>query len=240
MTFLAALSLGLASSAAALGSMTVSLRRRLEHAACAEHELRGPLAAVALAVEQVRQGRSGPELAAVMEAQLDRFRAGLADLAGAGSEASEQTGAEAVALERVARSTTSGWRPVAERAGRGLRLDWRAGPVTVPADRGRLAQALGNLLSNAVEHGDGDVLVRGRRVAGAVRIEVANAVADDPGAPSIGSRRGPWSFRRRAGQTRGRGLAIAARAARASGGRLEIARAPGGVMAALELPVDRW
>jgi signal transduction histidine kinase len=219
--------------------MTVSLRRRLERAACAEHELRGPLAAVALAVEQVRQGRSGPELAAAMEAQLDRFSAALADLAEVRSRASEETRSGPVALERVARSTASGWRPIAERAGRGLRVDWRAGPVTVPADRGRLAQALGNLLSNAVEHGEGDVLIRGRRVAGAVRIEVANAVAKGRGG-GRGEEGGIRPLERGAGRTRGRGLAIAARAARASGGRLEIAHAAGGVMTALELPVDRW
>ena len=62
------------------------------------------------------------------------------------------------------------------------RFDWRAGPTQVVADRGRLAQALGNLLANAAEHGSGPLEVRGRRVPGAVRVEVRN------GAGSAGRR----------------------------------------------------
>lgn len=231
----AALTIGLAGAVAALGSLTVSLRRRLDRAASAEHELRGPLAAVTLAVEQVRRGRSGPEIAALIEAQLDRFRAGLADLAGARTGRMPAADAGPVALEEVARSTASGWNPVAERAGGGVRLDWRAGPVTVTADRGRMAQALGNLLSNAIEHGDGQVLVRGRRAGDSVRIEVANAVVRPDAADMAGRGRRP-----RLGRARGRGFAIAAQAAREAGGRLEVSRAADReVTTALELPLER-
>lgn len=224
----------------ALAILVVSLRRRLEHAACAEHELRGPLAAIDLAVEQVRRGRSGPELAATLESQLDRSRAGLADMAAARTGRRPTDAPSAVPLERVARSIASAWRPVAERAGGRLRVDWQAGPVTIAADRGRLAQALGNLLSNAIEHGGGEVRVRGRRVAGGVRIEVANSTREartlsDPPSAGLECESGG-----RAAAGRGRGLGIAARAARESGGTLEISSgADSGVTAALELPLER-
>ncbi len=230
---------GLAFGAALLALMTlvVSLRRRLERAACAEHELRGPLAAIDLAVEQVRQGRSGPELAAALESQLYRSRAGLADMAAARAGRRRSDALGPVPLERVARSIASGWRPVAERAGGRLQMDWQAGPVTVASDRGRLAQALGNLLSNAIEHGGGEVQVRGRRISGAVRIEVANPTRD---ARALGVPGSAGFSREQEGRAApGRGLGIAARAARESGGTLSLSSgADNGVVATLELPLD--
>jgi signal transduction histidine kinase len=232
---------GLAFGAAliALVTLVLSLRRRLERAACAEHELRGPLAAIDLAVEQVRQGRSGPELAAALESQLDRSRAGLADMAAARTGRRTTAALSPVPLERIARSTASGWRPVAERAGGRLRMDWQAGSVTIAADRGRLAQALGNLLSNAIEHGGGEVRVLGRRVAGVVRIEIANSTRDDGTLGHAASTALERDQEHGAAPDRGRGLGITARAVRESGGTLEISSgADNGVVTALELPLD--
>jgi signal transduction histidine kinase len=80
-----------------------------------------------------------------------------------------------------------------------VEIDWRAGPVRVRADRGRLAQALGNLLANAVEHGAGPIRVSAWRSGERVRLEVVNR-AD-----------------------RGRGLRIASRAVEQSGGTLAVA-----------------
>ena len=123
----------------------------------------------------------------------------------------------------LAGGALAGWRAALDAAGRPARFDWRAGPTQVVADRGRLAQALGNLLANAAEHGSGPLEVRGRRVPGAVRIEVRNGT----GSPETGANSG-----------RGRGLRIASRAAASAGGRLELAEEGDEVVAALELPVD--
>ena len=49
-----------------------------------------------------------------------------------------------------------------------MRLDWRAGRVRVRGDRGAMAQAIGNVLSNAVEHGTGMVEVPYRGQEGAL------------------------------------------------------------------------
>jgi signal transduction histidine kinase len=84
--------------------------------------------------------------------------------------------------------------------------------VTVKADRGRLAQALGNVLANAVEHGDGVVQLRARRRGRHVELEVVN---------------GP----------RGRGVAIATAAARDAGGDLSFTTGSSGGRAVLELPL---
>ena len=238
------------SIAVALGCVAVGLRRRLELVARADHELRGPLAAIGLAVERVRRGHGGAELAGVLDSQLDRARAGLADLHAARSGSRRASRREPIQLDRHVRAAAAAWGPLAGRRGRPLRLDWRAGPVRVAADRGHVAQALGNLISNAVEHGDGAIEVRGRRVGAGVRIEVADADAGDdggrgPGRGGIGptaTKQDPRvprrSLFRPLSARRGRGLLIATRAARASGGRLEIASAGGGVTAALELPAE--
>ena len=100
-------------------------------------------------------------------------------------------------------------------------------PPVVRADRRRLAQALSNLVANAVEHGSGPVELSGTRVGSSVVVEVRDD-GPAPGAPRPGSSR--------AGD-RGRGLAIASRAAEEAGGRLAIHRRPDGTTAAIELPV---
>lgn len=226
-------------------------RRRLELARRAEHELRGPLAALALGVEQVRRGRSGVEPAGMLEAQLDRSRAGLSDLAAAldGCLARQPGGlvplpaaryaridsSGQVPLHELTRQAARGWSAVAAGAGRKVTVDWRAGPLTVSAERDRLAQALGNLLSNAVEHGAGDVRVVGRRGPRAVRVEVTNSNGVSPGPRAI---RPPSAWAGGARRRRGRGLAVARRAAELSGSHLEVARAAETTTAALEVPLD--
>jgi two-component system sensor histidine kinase MtrB len=90
-----------------------------------------------------------------------------------------------------------------------------------------LAQALGNLLANAVEHGGGDVTVRGRTAGDAIRVEVA-----DRGQGLTGQRQSTGG--------RGRGLAIAKRSLEQAGGRLDSRpRAGGGRVAIAELPLER-
>lgn len=208
-------------------ALVVDLRRRLELVARAEHELRGPLGALGLAAERVRRGAAGPEVAGLVEAQLDRSRAGLADLSRARGFRVARMARSRIPLEGFVRHAAAGWRPVAAAAGRRVRLDWRAGPVDVQADPGRLAQAIGNLLSNAIEHGQGEVEVRGRRVGERVRIEVANG-----GTPRRGARRPSAS-------DRGRGLRIAGDAVEAVGGELTVGSDGARTRAVVELPLRR-
>lgn len=192
----------------------LALRRRIELVACAEHELRGPLAALSLAA-----GRARPVEPLVIEGQLERARVALADLAAA--RVGGRAGAQAARheLRELAERVAAAWRGT----GAEVELDWRAGEVAVDADPRRISQALGNLLSNAVEHGGGGATVRGVRAGDVVRIEVADR---GPGLRPGGRRPG-----------RGRGLTIAARAAEDAGGRVRIASGPGGALAAVELPV---
>ena len=172
------------------------LRRRLELVARAEHELRGPLTALLMAAERgVPPG-----------AELERVRLGLEDLAAARCGRRAVASRECVDLFELTRAAARG----------SAAVDWNAGRAVVRTDPRRLAQALGNLLANAAQHGRGPVVVRGSRAGAAVRIEVVD--------------RGPGIVRRRRG---GRGLTIAQAAAEDAGGRLEAHGHP-----AIEIPVS--
>lgn len=195
------------------------LRRRLGLVARAEHELRGPAMALALACERIRRDPAAAGHADVLEAQLERLRAGLADL-GAARRGRRAPGGPltSVELSPFVRAALEPWREALRRCS----LEWRAGPATALTDRGRLAQALGNLLANSAEHGAGELDVRARRTSGGIRLEFRN-------------RNGRQA--RPAGRDgRGNGVAIASQAARDLGGRLLVDVHAAGTVAVLELP----
>jgi signal transduction histidine kinase len=219
-----AVALGGWALAVAAAALALVLRSRLELVARAEHELRGPATVLSLACERLRQDPACGGHGEALEVELARLRAGLADLAAARHGRVADPAPATVELEPLARSAAAGWEPSLRSAGRDARVDWRAGNTRVVADRGRLAQALGNLLANAAEHGTGPLSLRSRRVPGAVRVEVRNGAA--PAAA------------KRPRNDRGRGLGIAARAAASAGGRLDLETDGDHVIAALELPVE--
>jgi signal transduction histidine kinase len=199
------------------------MARRVELAVRAEHELRGPLTALALGVESLRREPATRIRAEALEAELARIRLALEDLREARVGRRAPTRPGPVSLDALLRTAAAGWRPVARRAGRDVTLDVRAAPALVRADRARLAQALSNLLANAVEHGAGTVELRAQPGPGGVRLEVRDE--------GNGPRR---RHRRRGG--RGRGLAIARAAAEDAGGRLTVVREEGGASVAIDLP----
>jgi signal transduction histidine kinase len=133
----------------------------------AEHELRGAATALALACETLRRDPVAGGHAAMIDAQLDRLRAGLEDLEAArGTE-----GLPAAAREEpfeLAALTQAASRPW------DTSFEWEGGPVPANLDRRRFAKALGNVLANAAEHGAGDIRVIGRAHNGGVRLQVRN------------------------------------------------------------------
>lgn len=216
-------------TALALGSWLVlaalcalHLRHR-ELVARARHELAGPLQAAGLALHAARVETPSPRLAAI---DLELRRAGLAlddlDAARRGRAAAASV-VHAVDVGCLLAEQALAWQPAVRRHGRSLRVCATSG-IVVRADRVRLAQAVGNLLANALEHGAGRIELRAEHDGGCVRIAVS-----DEGTGVAGSVRRP-----RAGAgARGRGLAIAGDIARRYGGRL----VPCGPTIAIELPV---
>jgi signal transduction histidine kinase len=139
-----------------------------ELVARAEHELRGAATALALACERLRRDPAAAEHAAVIDAQLDRLRAGLADLDAArkGKPGSgESADADRVEVSGLVQAATRPWEGA---------FEWEGPPVTTELDRRRFAKALGNVLANAAEHGSGDIRVTGRAHKGGVRLQVTN------------------------------------------------------------------
>ena|SRR5436190_9160861 len=210
------------SGASAAGVTMIELRRRAELVARACHELRGPLAAATLALHAAEREAIGFELR----------RAGLAleDLQAARRGRRTAVGGEAVDVGRVVAAQADTWRAVARAHRRELRLVGAVpgGPV-LRGSALRLAQAISNLVGNALEHGDGRIEIAVRASGGHVRIEVADEGAGlpMPVAALLAARpRG----------RRGRGLSIAAEIARDHGGRLAGAPASGGARLVLELP----
>jgi signal transduction histidine kinase len=185
----------------ALGRRVVQDAERLRLVAEAEHELRGPLQAITLALG------SHP----VVEPDIDRARTALADLAAARSGRRAPGFDEVLRLDRLVWRAATASDLAARRVGGGVHLDWSAGPVAIRANRGRLAQAIGNLLANAVEHGGAQIRVSGRKTKRGIRVEVRDS-------------------------GRGHGLTIAAKAIREAGGTLTAGRAGSGTAVAIELP----
>jgi signal transduction histidine kinase len=193
-------------------------RRCLELVARAEHELRGPAAALALACERMRREPRAAHHATVLRAQLDRLEAGLSDLQRARGGRRSSHHAEPVDIRSAARAALAPW----ELEPGAVAFGWLGGPAPARVDRGALAKALGNLIANAAEHGEGEIRVRGRTTRAGVRIEIRNA--NRPARAAA------------ADADRGRGLRIAERAARELGGRVLVERGQAETVAVLELP----
>jgi signal transduction histidine kinase len=224
MMMLAALILAGLCCAAGLAAVG-RLRRRLRLVERAEHELRGPAAALELACERIRRERAGARHAAMLRVQLDRLEAGLADLAAARTGRPPLPRAEPSELRAMARAALAPWETGPGRVAFG----WLGGPAPARVDRRELAKALGNLVANAAEHGEGQIRVRGRTTPSGVRIEIRNRnprIGRTPATPPAG----------RSLPERGRGLRIAERAARQLGGRVLVDLGGAETVAVLELP----
>jgi signal transduction histidine kinase len=225
-----------------------------------------PLAATMAAVAAAQGVRAGRRRSSLNEA-LHELRRPLQtiSLAGAGEGGSPQVlegsvRLAAAALERLDREVNGGpalrlppepiemrplldgavrrWRSRANLAGGSLRLRWRAGDAVVCGRRVELAQALDNLIVNAIEHGGPRISVDARLRKGRVRI----VVADSGRASRPESRRetpGETIARLSGRRRHGHGLAVVRRVAAAHGGRFALRQSERGSLAMLDLPLHR-
>jgi signal transduction histidine kinase len=220
-------SLALALTAAALVCVVVYgwwARRALrERAARVAHEVRQPLSAAQLALHgAARRGEIAPTLVAALELELRRAARAL-------DEPAVARPAD-VDLHALLACQVRTWHDVAAAHGASLALEHGAGTLVVHADALRLAQAFGNVVANAIEHGGGAIVVRTCHVGDRIRVEVAD------GGPGLPASIAELARRPRAGRgTRGRGLAIAGSVLAHCGG--HVATLPAGV--AIDLPAAR-
>jgi signal transduction histidine kinase len=224
---------GWAAAVCALASVAflrAATGRRMALVAEAAHELRGPLSAALLGLHGVVADASAARRVAAVELELRRAGLALADLDAAPRGRRAPECSEPVDVRALLTEAVEAWRPLAGMLGTDLLFD-AAGPrLLVHADRLRLAQAVGNLVLNALEHGAGPVRVRAHAARTHVRIEVRD---HGPGLPAPVAALAAGG--RHAGR-RGHGLAVAARVVHRHGGRLLTAPVSAGACVVLELP----
>jgi signal transduction histidine kinase len=203
-----------------LARLRGSLERERHFVADASHELRTPLAVLKTELEAALRAPDPDEAISAAVEEVDRLSQLAEDLL---VLARSQEGELPVRQETLsARSLLEGVRDrFAERAARaGRTILVEDGEVTLRGDPLRLRQALGNLVDNALRHGDGEVVLRARRDEGGLSLEVSDG---GPGfGPDIAGRAFERFARGDRARTRGGtglGLAIVRAIAEAHGGR---------------------
>ena len=199
--------------------LRLALDGRMELVARACHELRRPLTAASLGIGLVGQdGRSRPDALRAIELELASAGVALEDLSAALAGQPGPIRFDVVDASALLTDSLAALWPLARARGVDLGLHWQGEPATIQADRLRLAQATGNLLANAIEHGQGRVELHGTARSDRLEIEVTD---NGPGLPA--PLPALTSRARRGRGRRGRGLAIAARVAQHHGGHLTAA-----------------
>lgn len=190
----------------------------------ASHQLRTPLTALTMRLEEITLMSDDPEVqeeARISLEQVERLVGVVDDLLARSRKAQGGT-TEAVELGLVLRQQEEEWRPTFEREGRGLVVEIPGRDLDVMATAGALAQALSTLLENSLKYGAGTTTMRARLSGstGAVAIEVTDEGAGVPEelAGQI-FERGVTS-----GAGTGLGLALARDLVTADGGRLELSQ----------------
>jgi signal transduction histidine kinase len=202
------------------------IRRERDFASNASHQLRTPLTALRLDLEDLSMI---PEVRAVAGAELqealtevDRLTetvSGLLHLARLRSPGESVD----LDLDELVEQAAARWRPAAESAGRPLDVDAH-GPVPVEAPPAAVLQVLDVLIENALDHGEGKVTVVTDRQEDHGRVQVCD---DGPGLDEVAAE-ALFTRRHRGASSSGEGigLALAKEVTQALGGRLAVRPGP--------------
>ena len=202
-----------------------SAERERGFVASASHELRTPLALLKAELElALREGRTPEELRAAIASaagesdRLVQLAEDLLVLARA-DEGRLPVRPEPLEAAELLESTACRFESRAREEGRELRVRPADG-VAVSADRLRVEQALGNLVDNALRHGEGDVELAAERTGGGTRLHVLDrGPGFDVSLDGSALERFTRGDRARSRGGTGLGLAIVDAIARSHGGR---------------------
>jgi signal transduction histidine kinase len=230
---------GYALTSAALRPVEVMRSRERSFIADASHELRSPLAMLRTELElMARDQPRGAELQAATASaieeteRLGRLADDLLLLTRADNQRYELRATPVspgvLVHDAAARARRRAAAP-AVRIGDGGDRDGDGATLLVLADRDRIAQAIDNMLDNALRHGGSDVELTARAAGGSVEIHVLD---DGPGFPPEFLPRA-WERFSRADTARtddgaGLGLSIIRTIAELHGGRADAVNRPGG------------
>jgi two-component system, OmpR family, sensor kinase len=208
----------------------------------ASHELRTPLSQLLLRVDlALSRERSPQELrAALVDLQQDAQRlVRLANdllLLARADDGRLPLRPERIALHDLATASAERFEEAARRAGRTIAVEVDPA-IVLDADRDRLAQALDNLIDNAIQHGRGNVTVSAAAGPTSLTIDVHDEGAGfADGFAEHAFDRFTTASTGRAGAGAGLGLAIVAAIAAAHGGTARAAGGAGGRVR-MELPL---
>ncbi|MET7936621.1 ATP-binding protein [Streptomyces sp. NPDC005322] len=195
----------------------LTAERRL--AADASHQLRTPLTALSMRLEEITLTddlNTVKEEATIALGQVERLTDVVQRLL-TNSRDPRSGSAVAFDLDEVVKQQIEEWRPASRSEGRAIVRSGKKGLRAVGTP-GAVAQVLATLIENSLMHGDGTVALRTRVTGNQAVVEVSD---EGPGVPSdLGARVFERTVSGR--NSTGLGLAVARDLAEADGGRLEL------------------
>ncbi|MEO7061837.1 MAG: HAMP domain-containing sensor histidine kinase [Lapillicoccus sp.] len=204
--------------------VTKSLAAERDFASDASHQLRTPLTALLMRLEEISETTDPAavkEEATIAIDQVERLTRVVDDLL-MRSRRSNGAPRPEVSLDSVIAALQREWQPAFEQARRSVHVHGERGLV-VKATPVALSQVLSTLLENSLIHGRGTVDVHARRSGPSVVVEVSDQGEGVPAtmAPHIFER----SVSSGRGNSTGLGLALARDLAESNGGRLDLVSA---------------
>ncbi|MDQ2782014.1 MAG: HAMP domain-containing histidine kinase [Actinomycetota bacterium] len=204
--------------------VTRSLSAERQFAADASHQLRTPLTALLMRLEEISESADLDvvhEEAGIAINQVERLTRVVDDLSMRSRRSNDAPRPE-VSLDSVIAALQREWQPAFEQARRSVRVHGERGLV-VRATPVALSQVLSTLLENSLVHGRGTVDLEARRSGPSVVVEVSDQ--GDGVSPTIAPHIFERSVSSGEGKSTGLGLALARDLAESNGGRLDLVSA---------------
>ncbi|MDN3355459.1 ATP-binding protein [Actinomadura sp. DC4] len=193
-----------------------------EFASDASHQLRTPLTALSMRLEEMVEAAEYPDVVreegAAAAAQVERLAAVVEQLLARAKH--DPTGdAIAIGVDEIVTQQLEEWEPVFRRESRRIGMSGVRG-LTAVVSPGGLSQIVATLLDNSLVHGAGKVTIHTKETATSIVVEVGDEGAGVP--PELERRVFDRNVSGRQGT--GLGLYLARSLATADGGRLELIR----------------
>lgn len=202
--------------------MAARLASERQFASDASHQLRTPLTALTMRLEEIAALTKDAAVKAEAEASLEQVErlVGVVDELLGRSRSAAGSGTQVVALAEVFEQQREEWEPAYAKAKRRLRIG--ESDEQVFATPGALAQVLATLIENSLTHGGGTTYVSAR-ASGQSQAVVVEVRDEGSGVPEEIA---PRIFERAvtSGKGTGVGLALARDLVAADGGRLELSQ----------------